>query len=44
MENYSKIAKSYGLKTKDDLIQLTMGGLLHDIGKILIPKEIIEKK
>lgn len=34
-----------GLKlSKDSLIKLSIGALLHDIGKIFIPKEIINKK
>lgn len=44
MQNYPKISEKYKLKNRNDLVQLTMGWLLHDIGKILIPKEIIEKK
>ncbi len=45
----SKVAKSIYLKlghkkTEDSYIYLVQGALLHDIGKIFIPEEILNKK
>ncbi|MEW6455314.1 MAG: HD domain-containing phosphohydrolase [Acidobacteriota bacterium] len=38
-----KIAESYGIEDKDELITLRRAALLHDIGKIAIPDYILRK-
>ena len=37
------LAKKFGLSDEKDLIEVGVGGLLHDIGKTKVPKEIINK-
>lgn len=37
------LAKKFGISSEKDLIEVGVGGLLHDIGKTKVPKEIINK-